>query len=193
MTIADIARPANRRSARYYDLSLILAFSFFIALLAQAAIPLPFSPVPITGQTLGVLLAGLLLGSRRGAACLLVYLAEGALGLPVFAGGTAGPAVLVGPTAGYLAGFVLAAYLVGRMAERGWDRSYGGTFLAMLLGNLAIYACGVTWLALYLGDFGRALVGGLLPFIPGDLLKILLAVALLPTGWRLLGRGGPGE
>ncbi len=188
MTYADLARPQAASPARWYDAFVVLIFSIFIAVLAQAAVPLPFSPVPITGQTLGVLLVGLLLGSRRGAASVLAYLAQGALGLPVFAGAAGGPQVLLGPTAGYLAGFVVAAFVVGRLAENAWDRSYPRTLLAMVLGNLIIYAFGVAWLALYLGDLPRAFAGGLLPFIPGDLLKIVLAVALLPTGWRLLGR-----
>lgn len=188
MTFADIARPQAAIPARFYDAAVILIFSVFIALLAQVALPLAFSPVPITGQTLGVLLAGLLLGSRRGTLSVLTYLVQGILGLPVFAGGSAGPGTLVGPTGGYLAGFVVAAFLVGLLAEREWDRSYPRTLLAMALGTLVIYALGVAWLALYVGDLGRALTGGLWPFIPGDLVKIGLAAALLPTGWRLLGR-----
>lgn len=188
MTYADILRPQAQRQAWLYDLVLVLSFSFIIAALAQVAIPLPFTPVPITGQTLGVLLAGFLLGSRRGAGAVLLYLAEGAAGLPVFAGAKAGMAVFFGPTAGYLLGFVVAAYLVGVLAERDWDRNYALTLGGMVLGNLVIYTFGVSWLAVILGSLTTAITAGLVPFLIGDLIKILLAVGLLPTGWRLLGQ-----
>ena len=186
MTYADVMRPATKRYARLYDAALILCGSLFIALSAQVAIHLPFSPVPITGQTLGVLLTGALLGSRRGSLCLLAYLAEGILGLPVFAGGAAGPARLLGPTGGYLVGFVVAAYVTGLLAEREWDRRVGTTLLAMLLGNAALYALGLLWLAAFVG-IESALPLGLYPFVVGDLLKLALAALLLPAGWRLLG------
>ena len=189
MTYADILRPSAKRYALLYDVACIVGGSFFIALAAQVAIPLPFSPVPITGQTLAVLFTGALLGSRRGGLCLLLYLAEGAAGLSVFAGGTAGLARLTGPTGGYLVGFVAGAFLMGLLAERGWDRRVETTLVAMLVGNTAIYAFGLPWLACFVGG-ARVLASGLLPFIPGDLLKLLLATALLPSAWRMLGRNG---
>ena len=192
MTYADILRPSVRRYAFLYDIAWIAGGSLFIALSAQVAIPLPFSPVPITGQTLAVLLTGVLLGSRRGSLCLLAYLAEGISGLPVFAGGMAGPARLVGPTGGYLVGFIAAAFLTGLLAERGWDRRVTTTLLAMLLGNAAIYAFGLPWLARFVGG-ERVLALGLLPFIPGDFLKLILATMFLPSGWKLLGRKGGRE
>jgi biotin transport system substrate-specific component len=185
-TYADILRPAARKFALLYDAALVLAFSVLLALSAQLVLRLPFSPVPITAQTLAVLLAGALLGSRRGALTVAAYLAEGAAGLPVFAGGAAGPLYMLGPTGGYLLGFVLAAFLAGWLAERGWDRRAVTTLAAMVLGSLAIYLCGVAWLAAWLG-LPRALAAGLVPFLPGDLLKILLAALLLPAGWRILG------
>jgi biotin transport system substrate-specific component len=191
MTYADILRPAARNRALLYDLTLALLFSFLIAVLAQLSFPLPFSPVPITGQTLGVLLAGFLLGSRRGFAAVLAYLAEGAAGMPVFAGGTAGIGILVGPTGGYLVGFLAAAYVVGLLAERGWDRDAPRTLLGMGIGNLIIYVFGLTWLTIFLADFNTALNAGLWPFIPGDLIKIALAAALLPLGWRFIDRQDP--
>jgi biotin transport system substrate-specific component len=185
-TYVDVIRPSTERHARLYDVALILGGSLLVALSAQIAMPLPFSPVPITGQTLAVLLVGALLGSRRGCLSLLTYLAEGALGLPVFAGWQAGLTHLAGPRGGYLVGFVVAAFVTGLLAERGWDRRVGTTLLAMLLGNVVIYACGVPWLAVWVGT-ARALPLGCYPFVPGDLLKLALAAWLLPSGWRVLG------
>ncbi len=119
-----LTRYLPRLDRRARDVLLVFVSSIFIALMAQVRIPLPFTPVPITGQTFAVLLIGAALGSERGAASLLVYLAEGAAGLPAFAGGTSGLAVLVGPTGGYLIGFVFAAYIIGRLAESGLDRRF---------------------------------------------------------------------
>ena len=190
MVYADLLRPSMRRSALLYDAALVLGGSLFIALSAQVAIQLPFSPVPITGQTLAVLLVGALLGSRRGALAVLAYIAEGLAGLPVFAGGAAGLARLFGPTGGYLVGFVAAAFLVGWLAERGWDRRFGTTIAAMTLGNVVIYSVGAVWLAVFVGGLSRAWSLGVLPFLPGDALKIVLAAVLLPGGWKLLGMRG---
>jgi len=187
-TYADILRPAAKRQALVYDAALILGGSLLVALSAQIAIPLPFSPVPITAQTLAVLLTGALLGSRRGALSLLAYLAEGLAGLPVFSAGRAGLDHLRGPTGGYLVGFVVAAYLAGYLAERGWDRRPLTTALAMLAGNVALYLPGLAWLAKFVGP-AQAPALGLYPFIVGDLLKIALATALLPAGWKVLRMG----
>lgn len=192
MTYADVLRPSTKGYALAYDAALVVAGSLFVALSAQFAIPLPFSPVPVTGQTLAVLMTGVLLGSRRGSLALLTYLAEGALGLPVFAGGVAGLARLTGPTGGYLIGFVAAAWLVGLLAERGWDRRPETTLLAMLFGNVLIYAFGLPWLARFVGT-ERVLALGLFPFIAGDLWKLLVATILLPWGWRLLNQRGWGK
>lgn len=158
-----------------------------VALGARISIPLPFTPVPVTGQTLAVLLSGVVLGARRGALALLMYLGYGAMGLPVFSMGRGGLAHLFGPTGGYLWGFVAAAFITGLLAERGWDRKAATAFLAMLLGNVVIYACGLPWLARYVG-YERVLMAGLWPFIAGDFLKLLLATVLLPLGWKLVGR-----
>ena len=190
MVYADLLRPTMRRSALLYDAALVLGASLVIALSAQVAIQLPFSPVPITGQTMAVLLVGALLGSRRGALAVLAYIAQGLAGLPVFAGGVAGLARLFGPTGGYLVGFVAAAFLVGWLAERGWDRRFGTTLAAMTLGNLVIYSVGAAWLAVFVGGLSGAWSLGVLPFLPGDALKIVLAAVLLPGGWKLLGMRG---
>jgi len=189
MTVADSFRPVAKSYALIYDLACILAGTLFIASSARMAIPLPFSPVPVTGQTLAVLLMAVLLGSHRASLCALTYLAEGAVGYPVFARGAAGVAHLLGPTGGYLFGFVAAAYAVGLLAERGWDSRYSTAFLAMLAGNVIIYLFGLPWLAVFVG-WERTLALGLLPFIPGDIAKLLVATALLPWGRKLLARSG---
>jgi biotin transport system substrate-specific component len=186
--LADLARPSQREVAWLYDAALVAGGSLAIALCAQVAIGYP---VPITGQTFGVVMVAALLGSRRGALCLLMYLVEGLAGLPVFAQGKAGFAAFLGPTGGYLVGFVFAAWLVGALSERTWDRRPVTTVAAMLLGNLVIYAFGLAWLLCLTRLLGQPLGAGLLavglyPFLVGDLLKIALAAALLPAGWRLI-------
>lgn len=165
---------------------LVLAGSALIALAAQVKIVVAFSPVPLTGQTFAVLLVAAALG-RLGLASIVAYLIEGAVGLPVFAGGAAGAAYMVGPTGGYLLGFALAAAVVGSAAERGWDRHLLTALAAMLLGEIAIYAGGLAWLARFV-PAGRLLDAGLIPFIPGDLVKMVLAALALPSAWRLVRR-----
>ncbi len=189
LTVADLIRPSERRLARLYDAALIVSGSIAIALCAQIAIGYP---VPVTGQTFGVLMVAALLGSRRGALSVLTYIAEGVAGLPVFAQGKAGPAALFGPTGGYLVGFLFAAYIVGALSEGGWDRRAATTVLAMSLGNVAIYVCGLAWLLCLIHLLGKPLDGkgvlatGLYPFLVGDILKIALAAVLLPVGWKLI-------
>ncbi len=144
---------------------------------AQVRIPLPFTPVPITGQTLGVLLAGALLGSRCGMAVVAAYVVQGLIGLPVFAGWKGGVAALLGPTGGYILGFIPAAFLVGWLFERGWHRKPTLTIAAFAVGNATIYAFGLPWLAFFVG-WNQVLQMGLLPFLPGDLLKLMVAVSV---------------
>ncbi len=182
------ARALPRTSSWLRDLGLILAGSLFMAILAQISIPLPFSPVPITGQTFAVLLVGAALGSRRGLASMALYILEGALGLPFFAGGSGGVHVLIGATAGYLAGFLAAAYLTGWLAEHGWDRRFRSSILIFIGGSLIIYIFGVAWLAIVLGSLQKAILAGLLPFLIGDALKLLGAALALPAAWRLVER-----
>jgi biotin transport system substrate-specific component len=176
--IADVIRPANAKTAWIYDAALVAGFSLVIALGAQVAIPLPFTPVPVTLQTLAVLLAGCMLGSGRGALAVIAYLGEGFAGLPVFSGGTAGLSHLLGPTGGYLLGFVAAAFVVGMFAERGAARSRLGTLVMLIVGNVVLYVPGVIWLGVYTG-MDRAVSLGFLPFVVGDLLKTA-------AGWGLL-------
>lgn len=169
-----------------WKVALVAGGSLVLALTAQVAVPLPWSPVPVTGQTFGVLLIGAALGSRLGLATVVAYLAEGAMGLPVFApGGAPGLARFAGPTAGYLAGFALAAFVVGWLAERGWDRRPDRTVVAMVLGLAVIYAAGLLGLARFL-PADRLLDAGLLPFLPGEALKVALAAVLLPAARRIV-------
>lgn len=191
-TLIGTLWPTTKGLASPRTLVLALVGSAFVAVSAQIYVPL--WPVPITGQTFAVLIVGMAFGWRLGAVTLLLYLAEGAAGIPVFAKLSAGPAVIVGPTGGYILGFVLAAAVVGYLAQRGWDRNVGLTALAMLIGNIAIYLPGLPWLAVYLAGIGTenpvgaAIAGGLVPFLPGDALKLALAACLLPLVWRLIGR-----
>jgi len=186
MTYADFLRPGEKRRALLYDIALIVGGSLLIGLCARLAVVLPFSPVPVTGQTFAVLVIGVLLGSWRGSLCVLAYIMEGAAGLGVFAMGRSGLGVLFGPTGGYLIGFIFAAYVTGFLAERGWDRRVWTTILAMLLGNVTLYAFGLGVLFCLMGFNKATLTVGLYPFIVGDILKVLIAAVILPSGWRLL-------
>ncbi|HEU4322043.1 MAG TPA: biotin transporter BioY [Roseiflexaceae bacterium] len=193
-----LARPLVR------DGLLVLVGTLLVALCARISVPLPFTPVPITMQTFAVLLIGALYGPRLGAATLVAYILQGLAGLPVYANGLnawspsslPGLPVIIGPTAGYLLSFPLAAALVGALAARGWDRRVASAIPAMLLGNLVILLCGFAWLASALilvrgsADLGALLGSAVLPFLPGDALKIMLAALALPGGWALLRRRG---
>ena len=171
--------------------SIVIAFSLLNALAAQIAIPI--GPVPITMQTFAVTLTGALLGSRLGAAALIAYLIEGAVGLPFFAGGTAGLGVLLGPTGGYLVSFPAAAYITGAFAEHGWDRRFLTAVAAMAIGSVVILLAGWAWLTVGLkATASGAFKLGVAPFLLGDVVKILLAAAVLPTGWALLKRKASG-
>jgi biotin transport system substrate-specific component len=175
--VADTLRP-DGRLAWIYDAALVAGFSLIVALSAQVAIPLPFTPVPVTLQTLAVLMAGCLLGSGRGALAILAYIGEGAAGLPVFSGGRAGIVHLLGPTGGYLLGFLFAAYVAGLLAERGALRSWAGTLLTLVTANVVLYIPGVLWLGAYTG-LDKAVQFGLLPFLAGDVLKIAAGCGVL--------------
>jgi biotin transport system substrate-specific component len=158
-----------------------------LALAARVEIPLPFSPVPVTGQTFALLVIGASLGARLGALTVAAYVLEGILGLPVFAGGASGIARLVGPTGGYLVGFVVASAIVGWLAERGWTRTIPSTAAAMLIGEAAIYLFGLAWLSRFPLTVG-VLDAGLVPFLAGDLYKLALAVVVLPPITRRVER-----
>ena len=168
---------------------LVVAFSLLTALAAQIVIPLPFTPVPITGQTFAVLLTGALLGSRLGALAMIAYLVEGAAGLPFFRGGNGGAHYLLfSPTTGYLLAYPVAAFVTGLLSERGWDKRYLWAAAAMGIGSLVILFGGWAWLSLFFRTAADAFNAGVAPFIIGDIVKIALAAAALPTGWAILRR-----
>lgn len=181
--------PATATASRPWvrQLALVLLGSALVGLSAQVS--LPFYPVPATLQPLVVMLIGMAYGARLGMLTMLAYLLEGAMGLPVFSMGRAGVAHLMGPTGGYLIGFVLAAGVVGYLAERGWDRRVSTTVAAMLLGNLMLYLPGLLVLHSVTGmNWHATLAAGLLPFVLQDVLKAIIAAGLLPGAWKLLGR-----
>ena len=171
---------------RTRSVGLVFAFSLLTALAAQIVIPI--GPVPITGQTFAVLLTGALLGSRLGAMAMIVYVIEGAIGLPFFYGGHGGILHLLGPTGGYLVAFPAAAYITGAFAEHGWDKHFFTAVAAMVVGSAVITLAGWAWL-LQFKTLSAAFDAGFSKFILiGDLVKILLAAAVLPLGWALLKR-----
>ena len=172
------------------SVSLVFAFSLLTALAAQISIPM--RPVPITGQTFAVLLTGALLGSRLGAAAMIVYLVEGAIGLPFFSEGRSGIGHLFGLTGGYLVAFPAAAFITGAFAENGWDKRLLSAVAAMLVGSIVIIAAGWAWLSQFMSP-ATAFATGVKPFIIGDIVKILLAAGALPIGWKLLKRNQAGS
>jgi biotin transport system substrate-specific component len=183
LSAAVLTRPLSNALLR--QILLVLAGSLAIAASARVSIPLPFSPVPITLQTAVVVLVGATLGARAGAVAVLAYLAEGATGLPIFSNNQGGPAVLLGPTGGYLAGFVLSACVAGFLVERGWGRGAVRPLVAFLLAGIATYLLGVPRLAAFVG-VEKAIPLGLLPFLPGDLVKFVAAAAVWAAGSRVV-------
>ncbi len=190
LTIADFLVPigiGERIDTRVRHIVLIVAGALFILLTAQVYIAR--EPVPLTGQTFGVLVAAGALGARRGFAAVALYIVLGLVGLPFFAEGKGGPSVLVGASGGYLVGFLIAGILVGRLAELGWDRHLGGAIAMMLGGSVVIYAIGLPWLKAVTGmDVGATIANGLTPFIAWDAAKLSVAAALFPIAWWLVGR-----
>jgi biotin transport system substrate-specific component len=169
------------------SVSLVVAFSLLTALAAQVVIPV--GPVPITGSTFAVLLTGALLGSRLGAMAMIVYLVEGTLGLPFFYGGHGGFAHLLGPTGGYLVAFPAAAFITGAFAENGWDKRFVTAVAAMAVGSVVILLAGWAWFSVLMHTAPvAAFTVSVKPHIAGDIVKILLAAAAIPTGWALLKR-----
>jgi biotin transport system substrate-specific component len=169
------------------DAGLVLAGAALTAGLAQVAIPL--WPVPITGQTLAVLLVGASLGATRGAISMVVYALAGLVGLPVYSDHTAGSAVLLGPTGGYIIGFVLAAAFTGWLAERRWERRFLAGMLAFVAGSVVVFLVGLPWLKVSLGlTWSQTLAGGLYPFVIGGVIKAVVAALVLRGAWALVAR-----
>ena len=184
LTLIDIILPKieNKTLAFVKDIVLVLSFSILTAICAKLKIEI--GPVPITMQTFIVLLTGALLGSKIGALSQITYLLMGLAGFPWFARG-GGIQYILSPTFGYLLGFVWAAYLVGYLAEKGFDRNIKTAILAMLVGNIVLYIPGLLWLAKFVG-WKNVLVVGFYPFVLGDIVKILLASSILPLGWKTI-------
>jgi biotin transport system substrate-specific component len=186
-TLLEVLSPRlSRPAAAGRDVALVIAGSLLLTL--SAKLQIPFWPVPMTMQTFVVLVLGTAFGWRLGAATVALYLLEGALGLPVFAGTPErgiGLAYMMGPTGGYLVGFVAGAWLTGWLAERGWDRSILKLFAAMMAGHLVILALGFSWLAFYAGP-SMAWAVGVAPFFAATLYKTLLGALILPAGWALV-------
>jgi len=196
LTIGDFLVPirvSDRMHTRVRHIALVAIGVLLIALGAKVSILLPDNPVPITGQTFGVLVAGGALGFRRGIAAAAIYVLLGVVGLPFFAFGDAGIQVIWGARGGYLIGFIVAAAIVGRLAELGWDRNILGAVGAMLIANAAIYLIAVPWLAVTAG-YGpeEAIAKGFLAFVVGDAIKLALAAAAFPVAWWFVGRR-PGD
>lgn len=163
---------------------LVVGAAAFVAVCAQIAIPLPFTPVPLTLQTFAVVLSAGVLGSWRGAAAMLLYAVVGSLGAPIFFQGSSG---FGGVTFGYVIGFIIGAFIVGKIAEHGATRTFWRAVGLMVLGNVIIYVFGTTWLAVSLQwDPATAIVKGVLPFLAGDAIKILIAAGVLPLAWRVV-------
>ena len=190
ITLADFLVPirvGERTPTWIRHVALVIAGALIVALSAQVVIPT--EPVPFTGQTFGVLTVGAALGFRRAALALLVYLALGAAGLSVFAEGGSGVDQIVGRTGGYLVGFVVAAALVGRLAELGWDRQIAGSLAAMAIGTAVIYAIGVPWLKVATGiPWEDAVAGGMTKFLIWDAAKLAVAAGIFPVAWWIIGR-----
>ena len=192
LTIADFLVPirvGEHLNTRVRDIALVVAGALFIYLTARIAFPVPGSPVPITGQTFGVLLVGGALGFRRGLIGVSLYVLLGVVGLPFFAEGKGGTSVILGATGGYLIGFMVAGAVVGRLAELGWDRRLGGALPMMLIGSTLIYAVGLPWLMVVTGfSLHETIANGLTPFLLADALKLVLAAILFPVAWWVVGR-----
>jgi len=169
------------------DIALVVGAAIFVGLLAQVNIHLGFTPVPITGQTLGVLLAGSALGWRRGSIAMALYVVAGIIGVPWYSGHAHGWTAATGATGGYLLGFIAAAAVCGLLAQQGNDRKVVPAMGSMVVGNIVIYAFGVTWLAHYLHvSLSKAITLGATPFLLGDFIKIVIAALILPASWKLV-------
>jgi biotin transport system substrate-specific component len=190
LTIADFLVPvtvAERLNTRVRDSLLVASGALFVYLTSLVVVP--HDPIPWTGQTFGVLMVGGALGLRRGLLAVALYVLLGYVGLPFFAEGKSGASVIFGPTGGYLIGFIVAAAVVGRLAELGWDRRFGGAIGMMLIGSAIIYAIGLPWLGAVANlTPSETIAAGLTPFILWDAVKLAVAAGIFPVAWWLIGR-----
>ena len=190
LTIADFLVPvtvAERLNTRVRDSILVASGALFVYL--TSLIVVPHDPIPWTGHTFGVLMVGGALGLRRGLLAVALYVLLGYVGLPFFAEGKSGASVILGPSGGYLIGFIVAAAIVGRLAELGWDRRFGGAIGMMLIGSVIIYAIGLPWLAVAKDyTLSATIAAGLTPFILWDAVKLAVAAGIFPVAWWLIGR-----
>ncbi|MDZ7797335.1 MAG: biotin transporter BioY [Candidatus Marinimicrobia bacterium] len=167
-------------SERSFTYELSILFSVVLMMAALSRISIPLQPVPVTGQTLGVMLTGVMLGRKRALAAMIIYIGMGVTGFPVFAAGTFGAATLIGPTGGYLLGFIPAAFIMGYLGDKGWYNRTATAIPALLIGHAVIFACGLLWL-MVLTKGSNVFALGFLPFIPGAIAKSLIALALIPV------------
>lgn len=186
---ATLRRAIFPRAGLLTDAALVLGGALFVALFAQISISLPFTPVPITGQTFAVLLVGGSLGAVCGTSSMVLYMLMGIVGLPVYADHQSGIDVIKGASGGYIIGFLVAGFVVGMLADRGWDKKFSTAVTMMLTGNVFIFLVGVIWLQHVLHtDLNTTLEEGLYPFVPGEILKLYCAAALFPGAWALVRR-----
>lgn len=178
MLITNKIESLNKDQALTFTIGISITGSILLALLARLSFPVPFSPIPITGQTFGILLLGAMLGKRLGTITVITYIIEGAIGLPVFAGGSTGLLYLFGPTGGYIIGFIPAVFLVGYLCEKGWNKHFISAITSMTLGTMMIFVFGVSWLAVGTG-LQTALQIGATPYIPGAIIKISVASVMI--------------
>lgn len=178
-----IIKSCAKQNQTVKDISLVSGSVISIALLSQIIIP--FKPVPVTGQTLGILLSAGLLGKKKGMLSVLTYILLGTMGIPLFAGGDFGLARLAGPTGGYLTGFLAAAFVVGTLKDKGFMSNFRNAALCMMAGNIVIYTFGLLWLSKFMMPTDL-LTTGVYPFIPGDIIKIIIAASLIPAGKRFI-------
>jgi len=178
MLLTNKIKQLTKEQTFALSVGISFAASILLALLARLSIPVPFSPVPITGQTFGVLFLGGLLGRRLATLSIIIYIFEGMIGMPVFAGGSLGPLYLLGPTGGYILGFIPSAYLVGYLSENGWNRNVLLTSISMVIGTFLIFLFGVSWLSFTAG-LNTAILIGFIPFLPGAVVKIALATVIV--------------
>lgn len=180
MLITNKIETLTKQQSTLLSISIAFVGSILLTLLARLSIPVPFSPVPITGQTFGILFLGAVLGKRNGTLSVIMYISEGLIGLPVFAGGSMGFLYLLGPTGGYLIGFIPAVFVVGYLSEKGFCNRISTTFLTMLLGTAVIFSFGLSWLAITAGLI-TAFSIGLYPYLIGAGIKIALATVIISS------------